>query len=158
MRRFPDTLYVEFVKRQPCFQINIGGKLWLVDREYTVISDLKEGPLSGEITVYGLLAKDLGIAIGKKIPLPFSSNIVSLLDELKNQGFSSNFNISSLYAYSLNDIWFDLDGVEIRVGDTDYKEKLRLLRTLILPRFESDFSRIRYIDLRFNPPVMDYKR
>ncbi|MFC1514660.1 cell division protein FtsQ/DivIB [Candidatus Omnitrophota bacterium] len=157
-RRFPDTLEIEFSGRQPLFQIKLSGRYWFVDDEYIIISGPHLKPYANMVEVSAVLPKGISVFIGKKIHFSHSDRVRSLLQELSGQGFLAHFKVSKLSAYSLNDIWFDLEGVEIRVGSGDYAKKLSLLRRLILPRFEGDFEKIEYIDLRFKDYVVGYKR
>jgi len=157
-RRFPNLLYLEFIRRIPFVQINIGGKFWLLDGECIVISELGDWPHPDKITIYPLLSKGLKVSIGKKLSIPYYANIVSLVKELNSQDLINSYDIGSLYAYSTNGISFDLNGVEIRIGSGQYEKKLALLNSLILPRFSSDLDKIEYIDLRFKDYVVGYKR
>jgi cell division septal protein FtsQ len=157
-RQFPDTLRIDFVRRMPLFQIKLDGRYWFVDEEYVVIDGPHPSPYPDMVMVQAVLPKRMDVFAGKKISFSHADRVSLLLDELGLQDFLGNFNISRIDAYSLNDIWFDLDGVEIRVGADDYAKKLSLLKRLILPRFKNDFERIEYIDLRFKDYVVGYKR
>ncbi|MBN2120988.1 MAG: FtsQ-type POTRA domain-containing protein [Candidatus Omnitrophica bacterium] len=157
-RQFPSTLFIEFVERLPFFQIDIRGDFWFVDDENIIISGPKPKPYPGLVAVYGLFPKSAVMSVGREISFSFSDRVNSLIKELKALGLLDNFKVTSLQAYSLNNIWFDLEGIKIKVGDTEYRKKLGLLERLILPRFKEDFDKIDYIDLRFKDYVVGYKR
>ena len=157
-RQFPNAIYIKFIRRLGLFQIKIADEFWILDDESIVMSSSSNEPYSGKLIVYTALPKGLIVSPGRKIPLSYSENIVLLINELTTQGFFDDFSIPGLYAYNLNDIWFDLDGIEIRVGDGGYAKKLSLLKKIILPRFKADYDKIDYIDLRFKDYVVGYKR
>ena len=157
-RRFPDTLYVEYIERIPFVKIIISGASWILDKNFVVISRLDQDNDDAMLTLYPLLPKGLRVAKGKALALPYSSGIVSLVEELIALGFLGDYAIDSLYAYSRNEISFDLEGIAIKVGDGHYNKKLSLLKSLILPRFIHDLDKLEYIDLRFKDYVVGYKR
>ena len=80
---------------------------------------------------------------------PSARMVIALIEELKKQCFLDSYKITSLSAFAKNDIWFDLNGIEIRIGSGDYAEKLSRLKGLIIPRLKDDLDKIEYIDLRF---------
>jgi cell division septal protein FtsQ len=77
-RKFPDSLYIEFVRRIGLFQVNIADKFWIVDEDSVVISGLGNEPFPDKIAVYTTLPKGLSISVGKQIPFSYSRNVVSL--------------------------------------------------------------------------------
>lgn len=157
-RQFPDTLYIKVIRRTPFVQVKVARTYLLVDKEYIIISVSKDIPYTDRVILHTILPKRLDISLGSKIIFPYGVEVISLMDEFQSQEFFENFNVGCIYAYSLNDIWFDLNGVEIRVGQGDYKKKLQLLKNLIFPRFRDDLDRVEYIDLRFEDYVVGYKR
>lgn len=157
-REFPQTLYINFIEREPFFQMNIGGSYYLVDKSHIVIAPSSPQPFKNKIIVHTLLSKKLEVSPGSKIIFPYSRKVNSLIEELYSHDFFQSHQVTSLYAFSVNDIWFDLDGIEIRAGNGGYKKKVKLLIDLILPRFKNDLAKIKYIDLRFKDYVVGYKR
>jgi len=148
-RVFPDSLSLNFIKREPFFQVNISGRYSLADRDCIIISNPAKKPFAGEITVSVVFPRGLKVHLGDKLSLPYSENILDLIEELKKQSFLDSYKITSLSAFAKNDIWFDLNGIEIRIGSGDYAEKLSRLKGLIIPRLKDDLDKIEYIDLRF---------
>jgi len=148
-RVFPDSLSLNFIKRAPLFQVNISGRYYLIDRDCIIISNPAKNPFLGKITVSAVFPRGLKVRLGDKLSLPYSENILGIIDELKKQGFFHSYKITSLSAFAKNGIWFDLNGIEIRIGSGDYAEKLSRLKELIIPRLKEDLDKIEYIDLRF---------
>jgi len=157
-RIFPHTLDIQFVNRVPVFQITIGNKFYLLDRDYVVISIPASEPWSGYLTVHTVFPQSVNPHIGNRIHLAYFDTAVALIEELKKQKFLKRYQIQTVYAYSLNDVWFNLEKMEIRVGADDYGKKLALLDEAILPQFVGEFNLIRYIDLRFKDYVIGHKR
>ena len=157
-RIFPDTLSIEFVNRLPLFQIKVKDRFWVVDEELIVSSGPQEEEFSHIPLVNSSLSRNLEIYLGKEIFFPYAKEVVSLIKELKRKNFFKDFEISSLFSYTLNDIHFNLDKIDIRIGPPPYKKKLKILRDMILPRFYGERERIAYIDLRFKDPVIGYRR
>lgn len=148
-RVFPDSLSLDFIKREPFFQVNISGRYYLADKHCIVISGPAKKPFSGKITVSAVFSRGLKVRLGDKLSLPYAENILDLIGELKKQGFFNSYKITSLSAFAKNEICFDLNGIEIRIGSGDYAKKLSRLKGLILPRLKDDLDKIEYIDLRF---------
>jgi len=157
-RVFPDTLSIEFIKRLPLFQIKVKDRFWIVDEELIVISGPQEEEFAHIPLVNSSLNRNLEIYLGKEIFFPYAKEIVSLIKELKTKNFFKDFEIPSIFSYTLNDIHFNLNKIDIRIGPPPYKRKLKILKEMILPRFYEELERIAYIDLRFKDPVIGYRR
>jgi len=148
-RIFPDKISLNFVKRNPFFQVNISGRYYLVDRNCIIISNPSKKPFLGRIIVNSVFLRGIKVSLGDKLSLPYSENILDLIGEIKKQGFFNSYKITSLSAFSKNAIKFDLNGIEILIGSGGYAKKLSRLKGLILPRLKDDLDKIEYIDLRF---------
>jgi len=157
-RIFPDTIFVKFIRRKPFFQIKLKDGFWLIDEELVVIFGPGGEAYPGLVVVNASLNKNLDIYLGKRIFFPYAEEVVSLISELRNNNFFSNFEIPSIFAYTLNDIRFTLANIEIRIGKEPYRERLKLLKELILPRFKGELKDLSYIDLRFKEPIIGYRR
>lgn len=157
-KKFPHTLYINFVKREPLFQLNITGSYYLLDKEHIIISGAKKEPYEGVVLVRTLISRGLIIEKGKHLGLSYADYINSLINFLKKFNFFKKYNISSLSVFNPNGIRFDLRGVDIRLGSNEFSEKLRILDDSIFPRFKKDLNNIAYIDLRFDDYVVGYKK
>ncbi len=157
-RRFPHKIYVEFIKRQPFLQFNIAGRYYVSDRTGIIISESSRIPFDGLIIVNTLLPAKREYAIGEKVEFAYSDNVVSLIDLIRKFGLNSEYNIAAVSAFSQNDIWFDLNDIDIRIGSRDYEKKVRILSDSILEQFADELDKIAYIDLRFKDYVVGYKK
>ena len=157
-RKFPNTLHINFIQREPFTQVEINGRFWLLDKEFIVLREVADVSYPDKIIIYPLLPKGLEVVAGTKLSMPYAERVSFLIEQIYSQNLAQNYDIKSLYAYSLNGIYFDLNGVSIRVGSDQYDRKIKLLKELILPKFSNDLDRIEYVDLRFKDYVIGYKR
>ncbi len=157
-RRFPDRVIIEIVPKKPYAQCKIGSFYYLIDREGVIISQPHSLPYGDGIIIYAGYKRPEEIKIGKRLNLDNFKPIKELIDYLKADKFFSRHSVESIHGYTLNDIWFDLDGIKVKIGNSDYRRRLRILKQIIIPRFRTDWQKISYIDLRFKDPVVGYRR
>jgi cell division septal protein FtsQ len=104
---------------------------------------LKKMPVISGISI-GFLEKE-----GRKIDSKNLKLALSLLSEIKRSRFARDYAIASIDASDAANLSFYLaNGLEIRIGCEQFRERLNKLRKVLKdPRLATD--RIKYIDLRF---------
>ncbi|MCP4653166.1 MAG: FtsQ-type POTRA domain-containing protein [Candidatus Omnitrophica bacterium] len=169
VKKFPDTLRIEIVKRVPFAQIK-AEKFFLIDRDGVILN-------SGQRTAFdSLIAIELA---ARSNPLHRGAHIKEkqldiafvLMDELvKNRFFKKNpvtlINITSKQA-----LYFNVEAlasnsqeeefsvkVKVIVGEDDFAHKLHVFESLINNKIKADLHLVKYIDLRYKKAYIGYKR
>ena len=153
-RALPNRLIVQAKKRVPVLQIR-SDRFYFVDEEGVVLPDPRNFPEEDMPTVSGLrlnLAKMRGEEAMQVHPalvlIKAASNISQLARyKLKTIDLSDPRNIS---------FFLDAGNVEIKIGDSEFDKRLNVLVT-VLEQLDTDINRIKYIDLRFEDPIVGPK-
>lgn len=155
-RNFPNILQVTVKERVPFFQLEKKGYYQLDDDGFII-----KGPSSvpyDEIVVHPVLSQKSKFYIGRQVLFAYFEDVINLLRQLRRYNASKIYNISELHIPSLNNIYFILDNIEVRIGKGDYAEKIDTLFERIVPQFSQDLDKIEYVDLRFKDYVIGYKK
>ena len=147
-RALPNKLSIRVNFRKPVAMLG-ESKFYPVDAEGVVLFNV-------DPKAQGLLPVISGVEAvfeGEKIKKIESKNLkvaLELLKEIKKARFLDSYRLSAIDAASLSDMAFYLnDGLEIRIGFENFKDRLLKLRnTLKDTRLVKD--KIKYIDLRFD--------
>lgn len=146
-RVFPSTIKIDVVKRIPVAQFKKDG-FYLLDEEFVVLDRPKKNPYQGfmivELGDYRKIIYKGRIIDDLRLDLAFR-----LIKELKRSSLTKEFNIVSINAASSDGVSFFLDKVNVIVGRDKFRDKLFLLKELMLNRFNNNLSDLRSIDLRF---------
>ena len=151
IREFPDRIKVLAKKRQGLFQVPHKGKFLLVDTEgvamyYTpalLNLPMVQGALGNIKVVQGapLTSKNTGLA-------------VAILQGFKAHLRTARLKVTSLDLRNLSKIDVTLaEALHIILDQDNYPTKLDMLDMLLAQR-KIDFAQVKYIDLRFNEPVL----
>jgi len=150
-RKMPNVLEVNVVPRIPVAMVKTFG-YYPIDGEGVI--------LSPEISSNNRLPVISGISIWTrpKIGVRLASGRVDLslqlLDQLKHYDVIGKFGVQRLEVSNIRNILIFLGtGLEIRMGQDEFEDKLEHLVT-ILSDDKIDKSNLKYIDLRFKDPVL----
>jgi cell division septal protein FtsQ len=149
-RYLPNMLEVDIVSREPFAYLDTGGGI-VIDREGMVL-------WSGNVP--GGIVKIQGISFfltkpptGSRIDNPSLDKALVLLEGLRRKARASGELIDHIDISDRNNIVVVIKGVEIRMGTDELSRKLDGLKE-ILDDPQIDMEGIRYIDLRFENPVI----
>ena len=153
-RVLPNRLEIDIIPRVPVAKIKDRRYYFPVDEDGMVLSpELK----SGKLPVIIGLSMWLRPRVGEKLKSGQLRKAFSLIDALKKRKVSVVHSVSVIDVSNLANLSFHFeDGIEVRVGDDDFPERLKKLNeTLSSPGL--DKGNIKYIDLRFSDVVIGPK-
>jgi len=151
----PDKLVVGLKLRKPVAVVK-ADRLYPVDEEGVILPAADASSLKWVPSVEGVQIK----ADERRNKAISSKNLkaaIALLREIKDVRPVADYGVDTVDARDPANISFYLrNGIEVRVGSQDFKERLAVLaKTLKDPRMVMD--RIKYIDLRFGDAVIGPK-
>ncbi|MCX5677707.1 MAG: cell division protein FtsQ/DivIB [Candidatus Omnitrophica bacterium] len=149
----PDKLVISLKLRRPVALIK-SGKFYPVDEDGVILPGGSRVEALNDLPVInGLDIRTINSGLtGKNLNLT-----LELLGEIRRARSLSSFGVSSISVYDPRNMSFCLkNGVEIRIGQENFRERLNLLsKALRDPRLALD--NIRYIDVRFKDIVVGPK-
>lgn len=153
-RTFPNKLKFDVEVRIPVAFIGY-RYFYPVDREALVLKRIDKNE-TGDLTLIagvGAGEKDVGTILQDQA----LEKALALLEELSKSGVTEDYHIARIDAASSRNISFIIDdGVQIKIGGEDFKQRLSLLKK-VLSGPGVNLAEIRYIDLRFKDPVIGPK-
>jgi cell division septal protein FtsQ len=156
VRQFPDTLRIEVIKRDAVLQIEQDG-YYLVDKDGIVISLKLPEPADTVVLQPPFKATD-NVSLGTKITFDRFDDAVALAVAIRAHNQQAHFRLGELWVSGTSDMRFTVEDIEVRVGKGEYEPKIAKLFEQVLPKFNRDFAKIEYIDLRFDDYVIGYKK
>lgn len=153
-RALPNRLIVQAKKRRPILQIR-SDRFYLVDEEGVVLPNPRNFPEEDMPTVSGLrlnLAKMQGEEALQVYPALVLIKAASKINQL------AKYKLKTIDLSDPRNISFFLDSgnVEIKIGDSEFDKRLNVLVT-VLKQLDTDINRVKYIDLRFEDPIVGPK-
>jgi len=157
-RVFPDTVIASTSLRQPIAQL-YKDHYYPVDREGVLLSGVRSLPLEGLVIVTGTRG-DLSRKVGQRLDDARLDASLALLEGIRSSDALNGHRLIEIDVSNLRNIIFFLeDGLEIKIGrkgsldGLEFAERLENLRSILRdPKIRP--SEIRYIDLRFEEPVI----
>jgi cell division septal protein FtsQ len=152
-RELPNRLIVQARRRLPVAQV-YGDRMYLVDKNGVFLKDAKS---SGE---------DLPLISGVRVS-PYRGSSVQkekinkalfLIYALSQNDRLLKFKIKTIDMADSRNISFflnssDAEKVEIKIGEGEFNKRLDVLAT-VLEQLGRDINRVKYIDLRFEDPIV----
>lgn len=174
VRVFPNRIFVYFLKRQPAALIKL-YKYFILDRDgflYNAPDNIRDLQLP---TVIGLETKIFGPSAGKRYNIKETAFILGILKEFERfQRAFKNYRIRKIDFRGAADTSLFLvfpaeaadyskgakggvvtDGLQIKIGPDNIRRKFAILARVIA-QGKLDLINIKYIDLRFDKPVIKY--
>ncbi len=152
-RILPNKFIVEASERKAIAQIR-SDRYYPVDEEGVLLPDVKNFPDQNLPIISGI-----GINLAKGHISEFTKEnlkkSLSLIEEMRSIEGLSQYKVKIVDITDPGNITFFLESinVEIKIGNSDFSNRLSLLATLI-GQLNSDISRFKYIDLRFDDPIL----
>ena len=156
IRVLPNRVFVNFVVRRPLAIVKL-YRYFIVD-ENRVLFDQRTGSQVSDLPVIvGLETKIFGAKSGKKYNARELELALDIIKELNNNKTLRDYKIKVVdVSKPVNTLLFLEGGLEIRIGEEDFKNRFSLLNTLLV-NIKNDLHNIKYIDLRFKEPVIKFK-
>lgn len=152
VREFPDRIKVLAKKREPVFQVPLKGKFLLVDVE-GVAMYFSPKPFDLPV-VTGALGGQTKIVPGAPLTSKNVAWAVDLLRGFKQRRHTAPIKVTSIDMTSLNKIDIILSQtMHLIIDQDDTAATLDTLDMLAAQR-KIDYKKVKYIDLRFNEPVL----
>lgn len=155
VRTFPDRLSLRIDPRVPVAQAG-DPNYFLVDDEGIVLTETRERIEEGLPVIEGVGWRFFR-SIGTKEDSRNMRNALSLLREIKKTDFIRGHTLMKIDVSDRRNISFFIeDGLEIKIGDSNFKARLDALDGAI-SSISIDDDRVRYVDLRFDDVVLGTK-
>ena len=155
-RILPNKLIVEAELRKPIAQIR-SDRYYFVDKEGVLLPDVKNFPDPELPIIVGI-----GINLAKVKPYNFSRLEKDRIDKalviirgMQGIDLLRKLELKSVDIADPGNLSFFLEqsNVEIKIGKSDFTKRLELLAAL-LEQVGSDINNFKYIDLRFEDPIL----
>ena len=155
-RVLPNKLIIEAELRKPIAQIR-SDRYYFVDKEGAMLPDVKNFPDPDLPIISGI-----GVNLAKVKPYNFTKlerdRIGKALAIIKGMRDIEGLQALKLKSVDVTDpgnlsFFLERSNVEIKIGNSDFKKRLGVLATL-LEQVGSDVDSFRYIDLRFEDPII----
>ncbi|MDD5561196.1 MAG: cell division protein FtsQ/DivIB [Candidatus Omnitrophica bacterium] len=170
LRILPNYLIVDFVKRQPVALVKF-YKNYAVDQQGVFFNPTGSEEEAALPVIYGLETKIFGPKPGVKYNRPELDLALNIIKDFKANRALRTFTLKRIDVSSLQSAglfvllpkqavdytkripqveWL---GFEVRIGEGNIKQKLMILGGLLMQP-DKEWVNIKYIDLRFNEPVI----
>lgn len=155
-RILPDKLLIEGKLRKAVAQIR-SDRYYFVDAELILLPDVRNFPDPNLPIITGI-----GINLAKASPDKFSESernklamSLDLINKVRSIKGLSEYKIRTVDITDPGNLTFLLEGysVEIKIGNSDFSERLKTLDT-VLDQLGQDIDKFKYIDLRFEDPIV----
>ncbi len=173
VRVFPNRIFVYFVKRQPAALVKL-YKYFILDKDGFLCNAPDDARDLELPIVTGLETKIFGPTAGKRYDIKETALVLSILREFERIRPFKNYRINRIDVKNIADTSIFLvfppeaadyskgaksgvatEGLQIKLGFGNIRRKLAILAGVIT-RGKLDLANIKYIDLRFEKPVIKY--
>ena len=155
-RALPNRLVVQAKKRLPLAQIR-ADRVYLLDEEGVFLTDIKNFAADTTPMILGIDIKASRLARPKLNPSQQqkADKALSLVTALSVNKKLARYRLKRIDVTDSRNISFFLDmaNVELKIGDFDFANRLNMLAT-VLEQLDEDIDRVKYIDLRFEDPIV----
>ncbi|MFH1782689.1 MAG: cell division protein FtsQ/DivIB [Candidatus Omnitrophota bacterium] len=158
-RLLPNKLIVKAELRKSVAQIR-SDRYYLVDREGVLLNDVRNFP-DPELPIIA----GIGVNFAKvdrpnfaKFEKDKLAKALELINDITENKDLSKYKVKLVDMNDPGNVSFSLDQaiVEIKIGNTDFRDRLAKLAT-VLNEIGVDINDFKYIDLRFEDPIVGYK-
>jgi len=156
VKEFPSTVRIEVKKRIALAQIK-GERFYSIDSEGVILDEGTTRPMEGLVPVE-IADYNRRLQRGQKIKDERLQYAFELVEALKEEGLSGEFNVKIVNATALPVLYFIMDRAKIIIGKDDIKKRVYILKNLTQKQFKGDLSSVDYVDLRYNKVYVGYRR
>jgi len=163
-RVLPNRLFVSFIRRKPFALVKL-YRYFAIDESGVFFYPPAEVPAVDLPVVTGLETKIFGPRPGKAYNVSELVLVLHILKEVKRNRLLKNCKLTRIDVANMANasIFIPCPGqslapceLEVKLGREKIKDKITILAGLLIDA-KNDLSRIKYIDLRFNDPVIKFK-
>ena len=151
-RVLPDQVEILIKRRTPVAQAFF-SRYVQIDKDLIVLPGSSTVPFRNLTVIEGAPMPRAGLFVGTTLNDATTQKALRLMDVLKRSQILAKHTLTKIDIGDPKNISFTIDGIEIRIGNNHFIERLKILdqtlRTLAL-----DAAKIRYIDLRFDDVVI----
>ena len=148
----PNSIVLKAHKRQPVARIKLLRDFFVDSEGVLFFSQEDFGDLP---KIAGLETKFVQPKAGQKINLKEFDDALYLIEQFKKNPILKGYKLSKIEFKTPGDLYFFMDGVEVRIDEKKLAQGLDLLVS-ILSQIKEEMEKIYYIDLRFKEPVIKY--
>lgn len=154
-RALPDKLIVQARQRRAVAQI-YGDRLYFIDKDGVLLPYIKNPAEESVPLISGIrLISPFRGGVAQKEKIGKALSLISALSQNKKL---SKYRIKTIDMADSRNISFflnasDAEKVEIKIGDSEFAKRLDVLAT-ILEQLSQDIEKVKYIDLRFEDPIV----
>lgn len=168
-RILPNRLFIGFTDRNPLAYVKL-YRYFCVDSDLALF-ELPQGEESWDLPVIiGLERKIPGPRPGKRYNIKELITALNIIKEIETNSLFKKYKIERiditnpaniscfirLSGYSQGQVATNLAALEVKMGQDDSGDKIRVLAGLFT-QLQDDISKIKYVDLRFKDPVVKFK-
>jgi len=172
-RIIPDRIFVEFIRRKPVALIKL-YRYFTVDEEGVIFSSSLQPDSSGLPVITGLETKIFGAKPGKRYDSRELAVALLILKEAAKTRLLRDYKIQKVDISGIDNITVRIPipqsqavyanwkapeknkFLEIKIGQGNIRDKVAIMAGLINQE-KQKLASIKYIDLRFNEPVIKFK-
>lgn len=157
-RAFPNKLQVAFKERIPLAKLSLPNNNFIIDNEAVILRVPEDFDDSVLPVINGSYITFKDLKTGQKIKSKNLNVALSILEYIPDSGQLKEYKVTKLDTANVNKISFAVDNdIQIIVREEDFKEKIKILNSLF-DQLGQEVNNIKYIDLRFKDPVINYKK
>ena len=168
-KKFPSSVVIEVKKRIPFAQIK-ANRFYCIDREAVILDSGDSKPFPEFIPIefedHSLIFKRGSAVRDERLEYAFN-----LIEVLRDERFLDRFGIDLINSVNLKALYFSgwakepgakndsPDGnIRVIIGDSDFEQKIKLLKGLMGGELKGKSDLVKYIDLRYKKVYIGFKR
>ena len=154
IRVLPNRLFVDFIRRRPLASIKL-YRYFCVDED-AVLFDMPDSGKEDLPIILGLDTKIFGPKVGQKHNIRELAVCLDIIKNVQENKLLKDYKIKRINVTDpSNASFFTADGLEIKLGQDNIKDKINILSGLLV-QAKNDLGNIKYIDLRFKEPLIKF--
>lgn len=155
-RIFPNALKIEIESRRPVAQIFL-KKYYLTDKDGRILPSSKNLPDPELPVINGLELEAADLKIGKEYQLDRLQKALAFIEAVETTRAIHLSEVTSIDVLDNKSLDFYLkSGIQVKIGKEMFSERLKVL-SKTLEQLNVPQEQVRYIDLRFDDPVIGPK-
>ncbi len=169
IKRFPNTLAIEVIKRDPLAQLK-GRRYYLIDNDAVIISDGYSNEVKNLITIETEPGRET-FRRGYEVKDSSLRYALDLIGTLKSSNFIDDFKVNRINSTSREAIYLMVDkesfspygdkpneDIKVIIGEDNFLKKINIFKELLEEKLQGKISLVKYIDLRYKKVYVGFKR
>jgi cell division septal protein FtsQ len=156
VRRFPNQIAVIAKQRFPFVQIPVAGKAVILDDQGVVLSLEEKGDKKFP-QIIGVKQHGQEVVRGLPFDGPDMAAALAIVKNFQAEKSLSSYQIESVNVENMSKVYFTLlDNPDVIVDQDKIAHGIKVL-SVVLSQGQLDLKQVKYIDLRFNEPIIGKK-